>query len=456
MRGRTLRLSLNLCLCLSLAWLVLIGLFRFLDHDELEHLHTAWLVFQGFEPYTDFFQHHHPLLWYLIWPLAALESPAALIWTRGLMLASALVILYLTYRLGRDLLGPFSARLAVLFLASLNLYTQKVIELRPDVPMTVMLLLAGLFLFRLLERPSLARSVGLGLSGGLAFFFLQKAVLGLGLMALILAVEAARRRLELRHLAASLAAFVAVLLPYAVYLTATGQLQVYYLLNWRLNFNWLFLFPARWVIRESLQENPLFYLFAAAGGIWLLSRRPRARLLPVLALGLYLGVALVPMCFRQYFLPALPFAALAAGAGAAVAVKGLRARRFAWLLPVLLLLAAPLEPTAREALTGTQAGQRAKAAYVLSVTGPGDLVYDGDIQFNLFRRDLDYFWYSLDPQAGLDSLQRLKPYDYDPYRLIEEKKPRLISLFGLAADHPVLRAYRPSPVHPDLLLRQGD
>ena len=37
--------------------------------DDIEHLHSSWLVFQGKIPYKDFFQHHNPLLWYLFAPV---------------------------------------------------------------------------------------------------------------------------------------------------------------------------------------------------------------------------------------------------------------------------------------------------------------------------------------------------------------------------------------------------
>lgn len=36
---------------------------RFFDRDELEHLHTAWLSFEGYLVYRDFFQNHTPLLY---------------------------------------------------------------------------------------------------------------------------------------------------------------------------------------------------------------------------------------------------------------------------------------------------------------------------------------------------------------------------------------------------------
>lgn len=40
--------------------------------DNVEHLHTSWMVWMGFVPYKDFFQHHNPLTWYLSAPLTAL------------------------------------------------------------------------------------------------------------------------------------------------------------------------------------------------------------------------------------------------------------------------------------------------------------------------------------------------------------------------------------------------
>lgn len=40
--------------------------------DHAEHLHASWLVWQGEVPYRDFFEHHHPLLWYIAAPMVAL------------------------------------------------------------------------------------------------------------------------------------------------------------------------------------------------------------------------------------------------------------------------------------------------------------------------------------------------------------------------------------------------
>ena len=37
--------------------------------DTYEHIHASWLVSTGLVPYRDFFEHHHPLLWYVLSPL---------------------------------------------------------------------------------------------------------------------------------------------------------------------------------------------------------------------------------------------------------------------------------------------------------------------------------------------------------------------------------------------------
>ena len=42
--------------------------------DDVEHIHSAWLVFQGKIPYVDFFQHHNPLIWYIFAPMVGVMA----------------------------------------------------------------------------------------------------------------------------------------------------------------------------------------------------------------------------------------------------------------------------------------------------------------------------------------------------------------------------------------------
>ena len=40
--------------------------------DNIEHIHSTFLVANGGVPYKDFFQHHNPLMWYLFAPIVSL------------------------------------------------------------------------------------------------------------------------------------------------------------------------------------------------------------------------------------------------------------------------------------------------------------------------------------------------------------------------------------------------
>lgn len=65
---------------LAFAYLVVLAVFYSLlsaylptqNGDNIEHIHSSFLVASGLIPYRDFFQHHNPLLWYLFAPFTKL------------------------------------------------------------------------------------------------------------------------------------------------------------------------------------------------------------------------------------------------------------------------------------------------------------------------------------------------------------------------------------------------
>ena len=60
-------------LCLFVATFICLILATFnkgIYMDEKEHLYSTIQILNGQIPYRDFFQHHHPLLWYAFAPIA--------------------------------------------------------------------------------------------------------------------------------------------------------------------------------------------------------------------------------------------------------------------------------------------------------------------------------------------------------------------------------------------------
>ena len=151
---------------------------RGIDPDELEHLHAGYCVWHGQVPYRDFFEHHAPALYYLVLPFFELNGPQiSVLWAaRALMYGCSLATLWLTGRLAHRWAGDRAGLLAMALLAWTTVFHSKGIELRPDVPATLLLLLAvGQFNF-VTGGGSWRRFLGVGLLLGLAMLFTQKSI----------------------------------------------------------------------------------------------------------------------------------------------------------------------------------------------------------------------------------------------------------------------------------------
>ena len=75
--------------------------------DNIEHIHSSFLIAQGQVPYRDFFQHHNPLMWYLFAPLVNLFAYNATV-TEVVCLISLLVFLkslVYVYRISAEFLS---------------------------------------------------------------------------------------------------------------------------------------------------------------------------------------------------------------------------------------------------------------------------------------------------------------------------------------------------------------
>ena len=462
-----------LSLAASLVLLLFTSLGREFDHDEFEALHTAWKLWRGEEIYEDFIQHHHPFTHYLLLPLYELLGAdlAVLSAARVLVFANLVALLLLTFLIAAEVYGDrLNASLSALLLSVTGLFIFKAIEVRPDVFQSSLGLLSLLLVVRFFRLRTQRLLVMGGVAAGLSILFLQKGIVFTGLIGLVLLgrwLWSYPRSYGQGHGQDSGVRFgdgllfagsvVGATLPYALFLLVSGRLPTFLFFNY--TFNTLYYDLRGYELGKLLgnamtllgQNTPVVLLFTVT-----LLLLPKGRLeweLLFLLAGV-LGFAVATGRHNpQYYLLAWPLVSVLAARGL---TEGFRGRRRLAALTLVFAVAPPLARGVSVALEPTNRAQLAEIAYVLDVTGEDDYVYDGNIEFNLFRRDVDFVWYMAGrPYKAAETLAALRGYDYDVLRAIERYRPAVISTFGIAdlTDPRIARHYAPSAHYPHLYLR---
>lgn len=406
--------------------------------EEIEHVHVAWRVAQGAVPYLDFFEHHHPLLWYLL--AGALpwvgESGDTIGVLRLALVPVALLTLLLTGLLALEATGSRRmAWTAAILLGSTVAFLETGVAVRPDGPMVLFGTLCTVLLLRAQRTGRGLEAATAGVALGIAFCFLQKAVLLL--LALVLAgmirKVALGRGVPLRILAWFSLGLGGVVLAGGICLAMAGGLDDYLWTNWVFNA----------IVSAELARVPTtgvglvvnfpYWLLVVVGSVLVITRHRSEDALfttASIALALFAILAAARAVRWHYLLQAMPMGTVVGGWALQRLFERVRLSPV-WRLAVLVtIVAVPLGVLAHS-LRRTNERQRAAIDYVLQRSAPGDPMYDPAFRFNLFRPDLHYFaevptdrsrllgWYRR--AAG----HRLRAYD--ACQLLREKRPRFVS-----------------------------
>ena len=410
---------------------------KFFNNDEIEHIHSAWYIKNGHIPYRDFFQHHNPLLWYLLLPFLYLfgDSVNTFQAARFFMCLIMFGIAYCTYLTTITITkSKESGFVSVALLFSTVLFMEKGIEIRPDVPQVLFGMISIYYLVRFSQDKNNKFVIYSGLSAAISFLFLQKTIFLLIAYGIIFAYGLVKKELSMKSALYFTGSLLFPLLIYGTYLQMTGSLHDYFVTNWQLNRQNL---GSRDISAKpfgpmaySLEQNFLFWILAVASVIFVFLRKSTCREMKIavfIALVQIISLLTYSITFKHYYLFAIPLLCISTsyclinGLDAGKIVKTHRVALFAMFLlgavPFLLI----------DSFHSNRL-QLEKIRYVLSRTKDTDLVYDGANTFNPFRRDLHYFWYQL--ASGLrnyNAVTRNKFGDYDICTLIQRKKPEFIS-----------------------------
>ena len=118
--------------------------------DNVEHIHSTWLIAQGKIPYKDFFQHHNPLLWYIFSPLFKI-LPNALIMldvAHAIAIIGGFITFFIVYKIcTRFFASKLPSIISIITLCPIYFYIY-CFNYNPDTFMALFLAIGIYFLFK--------------------------------------------------------------------------------------------------------------------------------------------------------------------------------------------------------------------------------------------------------------------------------------------------------------------
>jgi len=455
---------------LLVALVLMISLNRYFDHDEFEHIHSAWYVTNNQFPYLDFFEHHNPFLWYLIAPFLSLlgNSTQTVTVLRILMFVFILGIAFSTYRIAEQVTRSRETGLiASILLLSSTLFVKSGVEIRPDVPEVFFGLVSILYLFRYFQSARDRDIIISSLAASIAFLFLQKIALLLFCYAAIFIYKIVRKRISLKPVLLFSAGFSLPVILFLGGLIISGSLKDYLLNNWVFIF-YVFSKISPWpLLQWYFPQNVLpWVIMPVSIGFIVLNRQAGGEIKTIafMFVVLFLSILLTPHPFAQYYLLVLPLGSIAGAYFLTDIFNRIKLGIILRAVILIIIIAGPAFYLWKENQK-TNRFQMNLINYVLQNSEDSDFIYDGDIRFNLFRRDLHYFWFSVGTEKALSRYREMaknkylgeyieKRYiSYDICKLIRTKKPRFISNYALSLDVCQLRTSYAQTEIPRLYIR---
>lgn len=152
----------------------------FTINDGFEHIRMSWLVSQGYVPYRDFFEHHHPLLWYVYLPFTLLLPHNIMLvfyFSRVFALVFSALMLFIICKIIERYMGgkqiiPYFLALILAFIPIWWSFT----VLKPEILARPLYFLGLYLFFRYAETFKTKYLVWCGVSFTIAFLFIQNIV----------------------------------------------------------------------------------------------------------------------------------------------------------------------------------------------------------------------------------------------------------------------------------------
>lgn len=395
--------------------------------DDVEHLHSTWLVYQGYIPYEDFFQHHNPLLWYLFAPLVGFFAYDIAVFD-VVRIISTLVMFLTLYYAAKIVIRYISSSKYAGLLTIASVFPSYVVlsgqDFRPDNYMVCSFMAGLYFFFAYLEEHKQKQLIISFLLMFLTFMFMQKSIFFLAVIGVAVLYLLYKKEIKLRDFGYALILPLIGLIFFIGWLAYHGMIEKYWLCNFTFN---MYIPDVYWGRAEP--TKPEFYVLTALSFVgfiyFMIKGNIQARIICILWISEAIQRFFYFSLDRHYYYFLDILDAILAGAVCWEAIK-----RWQWSAYLCVMLSVAgcwafnqyrvqneLAPDYHRYVT---------PKYVLEQTNRCDSVLNGyGLTYGIFTKDNTYYW-NLNGQLDvIGSKIGLAPMP-DLNAVVEKNLPRII------------------------------
>jgi len=394
--------------------------------DNIEHIHSSFMVAIGQVPYRDFFQHHNPLLWYLFAPLAKLFAYNTTIAEIVCFLSFLIFLksLVYVYRICAEFLtDKFWALLAAAAVAVPE-YKLFAIDFRPDNYM-IFCLIGGIYYFFSYLRDKRQ----LQLSAAFAWFFVsflfaQKALFPLFCLGLCVLYFLYKKEIAWKAFSKALILPAIGGLGFLYYLYHYDMVELYYLSNYTFNLNLVEGFELHRV--AAFPRAILIWVCLGFAGVAAALVRGNVywRVLVFLFVTEFVQRRFYFSPYVYYYWLLSYFAVLCGVSVLCALDKKYRFLRFAVIALLYYFLGRSILFYAE--IKKNDTGRMYLPDYITRKITPCDYVFNGDgYMYNLFGKDPSYYWQLIGQLDVIGEKTGIKPRP-NINQLIEQLKPKFV------------------------------
>lgn len=237
--------------------------------DDVEHLHSSWLVSEGLIPYKDFFQHHNPLMWYIFSPIMRIFAYNIIIF--DVARAISTFVMFITLFFAGLIIKRFVCQSwysALLVVASCFpsyvVFTGQ--DFRPDTYMVLTFILGLYYFFSYLEKNKTISLVQSFFWMFVSFLFMQKIIFLLFIFAFIILYFLCKKQIKITDFCKAIIIPIFGAIIFMLWLVSNDMIDLY----WKSNYTFNLLIPDVYGGNVEATRSEFYVLTAIAflGGLY--------------------------------------------------------------------------------------------------------------------------------------------------------------------------------------------